>query len=345
MRVLIDGHMLGTGEGGNERYIKNLASGLQGLKGIETKIASSSEVSRNNLVRLFYDLPKISFSFKADIIHSTYILPFVKNAKFVVTVHDFSFRRYPQFFSGREKLIFNYLLPFSLARADAVIVPSIFSEKEALKFYPQLKGKLFVTYEAADKIFRPVDKISAKSFLYKKYAIKDPFLLVLNSKNPKKNINRVINAFRILRKTFPGLSLVIIGGSFNIKKPESKLEKVKIIERVTDEELVRFYNACEAFIYYSLYEGFGLPVIEALNCKTAVIASNIEVLKEITKNSITYANPLKAEDLAGKLNLLLEDRQMRGKIIENGLRIARTYSWKKTVEDTHKVYNFVLMDK
>ena len=89
MRVLIDGHMLGKGEGGNERYIKNLASGLQGLKGIETKIVSSNEVSRNNLLRLFYDLPKLSFSFRADVIHSTYILPFVKNAKFVVTVHDF----------------------------------------------------------------------------------------------------------------------------------------------------------------------------------------------------------------------------------------------------------------
>src|SRR3990167_8586992 len=108
MRVLIDGHMLGTGEGGNERYIKNLAQNLQDIKDVEVKIAYKKDLGRNDFLRLFYTLPKLSLELKADIIHSTYILPFFKNAKFVVTVHDFSFCEYPEFFSPRERVIFKY---------------------------------------------------------------------------------------------------------------------------------------------------------------------------------------------------------------------------------------------
>ncbi len=362
MKILIDGHMLGTNEGGNERYTENLANSLMDEKGVEVKILAREKYVRalaknkqqffitlnsdSDWYRLIAKIPFICAKNKINLVHSNYIAPFFKNSKQVVTVHDFCFKRYPHFFSLKEKLLFATLLPLSLSQADVVIVPSEFSKKEALKFYPNLRGKISVTPEAVDDNFYPCNKKQAESKLYEKYGINRPFLLCLNSKNPKKNINRVIKAFNNLQQiNYPDLKLVIVGGRSNIKEDQLKNKQIIVLSYVPDIDLNLLYNVCEIFIYYSLYEGFGLPIIEALKCEAPVIASDIEVHREISQGAVLYADPLDHCDLVKKIKALLSNRELRRKIAKRGKKVADSYSWSKTARATIRAYQLALATK
>lgn len=362
MKVLLDGHMLGSNEGGNETYINNLSSNLvedreidlkvlvtkDFFKGLKSKDRKSKLYNRalplpneGNIFRLLYYIPHFAAQYKADIVHSTYITPLYKNSKFVVTVHDLSFKSHPEWYDLRERFLFNCIFPLSLKKADAIIVPSSFSRKELIKFYPQYYNKIYVIPDAAKDIFTPINKHRAVKYVIKKYKISPPFLLIMNSRNPKKNINKAIEGFHYALNDFPDLQLVITGGDFNIDKKKIS-ERLIILAHVSDQDLLMLYNSCEIFIYYSLYEGFGLPLLEALKCKSVTIASDIETHREITKRAILYANPEKPKDLYHKIKLALTKKDISNRIREKGLKIASSYSWKETAKMTKDVYRFIL---
>ncbi len=349
MRILIDGHMLGRGEGGNERYIKNLSDALKKIPGIHLKIFVDHSYYdtipqkekhfycffrySNDATRYIFDLSYAAYLYKADIIHTTYFAPVIKNARIVITVHDISFKPYPEFYSLKERLLFSYYFPFSLQRADAVIVPSQFSKKECIRYFPQCRSKIFVTPEAADLVFRHIDKQKAKNYIKKKYHIDRPFLLAFTSKNPKKNIPRVIKAFNTVKKTYPDIILVIIG-----EKSLPASSDIRYFSSISDAEVNYFYSGCEIFLYYSLYEGFGLPILEALECGAQAIASDIEVHREVGKDRILYANPFQPDDLAGKIRktLFLE----RQEAISNSRGLKER--WEATARKTIEAYMFAL---
>lgn len=337
MKILLDGHMIGTKEGGNERYIKNLYESLARInKQIELYISNE-----NNFKRLAVSIPKTVKNKHIDIVHSTYNPPFIKNTKFVVTLHDLSFKRFPQFYNFRERFMFQYLLPFSLSQADAIIVPSQFSKKEAQHFFPAYSNKIFVTYEAADPLFHHKDRTISQKKIKDKYHIFNPFLLTLNSKNPKKNIQLIIDAFNEYTKTNRDIELVIIGGSHNINE-ETLYNKIHIFDFIEDTDLNDFYNSCEIFIYFSLYEGFGLPILEAIQCHAPVIASDIEVHREITQNKIVYADPNNSNALTEKIEKILMNNSYKNQLIKKSQTIIDHYSWDKTARETYQVYKKVL---
>lgn len=356
MKVLIDGHMLGTGEGGNERYIENLALALIKQKHVETSVlvpASYQQFSKNikqfyirektasNIMRILCTLPKLAKKINADIVHSTYVGPIIGSAKLVLTVHDFIFKSYPEYFSTREKLIFNCLLPFSMHKAAAIIVPSDFVKEELVRYYPRHANKVFVTHEAAAEKFKIINSNSAKNRIMKKFDIKSPFILAFNGKYAKRNINRVIDAHTQVGAKFPDLQLVILGGKDNINR-KIKSKKIRILKNIPDADLVLLYNAAKAVIYYSVYEGFGLPILEAFSCGTSVIASNISVHREVAGNAAFYANPQDARDLAKKIVSLINNPRMAKKMGKKGYKKALEYSWEKTAKSTIKAYKFAL---
>ena len=354
MKVLIDGHMIGSNEGGNERYTKNLflflvknvkknisvIVGKQG-EGFKGKGVIINETADNNIFRLIFLIPRIVKNEGIDIVHSNYISPFYKNAKFVVTVHDFCFKYFPKYFSLRERLIFRYLLPYSLKLSDYIIVPSEFTKEELLRFYPQYAKKTAVIYEAAEDIFHYISREKADKEVEKSFKLNSSFLLAINGRNPKKNINMIIKAYIKIQKLFPGLKLVIVGGEFNIDRKYFGNKGIILLKNINDEQLNFLYNAATIFIYFSVYEGFGLPILEALRCKTLVICSDIDVHREIAKDFVTFANPYKAGDLAEKIELLLKDKAYAEKMRRNSSKINKLYSWSKTAKETFKVYTFL----
>lgn len=355
MRILIDGHMLGRGEGGNERYIKNLSDALKKFPGIYLKIFVNNAYYRtipqkekhfycsfrhsSDISRYVFDLSCAAYVHKTDIIHTTYFAPLIKNTRIVLTVHDFSFKQYPEFYPAKERFLFSYCLPLSMQRADAIIVPSRFSKKECIRYFSEYGKKIFVTPEAADPVFRQIDKSKAQDYIKKKYRIGAPFLLACNSRNPKKNIGNVIKAYIETQKKHTKLHLVIIGENYNIKQEILSQKNIHIIQHSSDDDLNYFYNACEIFLYCSVYEGFGLPILEALQCGAKVIASDIEAHREVGKNNIVYANPFRIEDLEGKIKktLLLDCR----KAISNSRGLK--WRWDATAEKTVEAYKFALL--
>ncbi len=351
--------MLGSGEGGNERYIENLALALKGSRDVEMKILVSNLYKRaekdkkyfivnknafNNVTRILYTLPKLARDSCSEIIHSTYVGPLFTSAKLVLTVHDFAFKRFPEFFSLRERLIFNYLLPASINKASAIIVPSEFIKKEFAHYYPKHIKKVFVTPEAAAKKFKKTRKSKAKTQVKKMFGLKLPYLLVFNGKYAKRNINRIIDAFMQIEPDFPNFHLVILGGRQNIQR-KIKPSKVRVLKGISDEELVLLYSAAEAVIYFSLYEGFGLPILEAFGCKTPVIASDIPVHREVAGKAALYADPYDSNDLAKTMTKLIGSRRMLEKMREKGYKKASRYSWEKTAKETIKAYKFALKNK
>lgn len=355
--------MLGTNEGGNERYIKNLAFQLIHDKLANVKILVSDcfhlapkdrenygidekmliRHKNNNLYRIFYLLPRLAKQYKIDIIHSTYIAPFFlpKNCMQVLTVHDMSYKRYPNFYSLRDKILFNCFLPISMKKSDAIIVPSFFSKKELLTFFPQYRGKVHVTYEAPDNNIKRVPIGKAHKIIKAKWRISHPFLLTMNSANPKKNIERIISSFNLVNKDFNDLRLVVVGARHNIGK-QIDTKNVNFIKNVADEDLSILYSTCKMFIYFSLYEGFGLPVLESMKCKSPTIVSSIPVHREITKKSIVFADPNSFKDLSSKILGLLKNKSLQKKIINNGYDVAKSYTWKKTAQKTIEAYNSIL---
>jgi len=317
MRVLLDGHMLGRAEGGNERYVKGLIDGFSRLESINLKVYRTSDKGvLADLKRIFIDLPREAAKFKADVVHSTYIGPLWGKGKLVLMAHDFLFRRNPEFFSPKERLMFKLLFPICLRRAFAVIVPSYFVKREGLRFYPWLKGKIFVTHEAADAVFTKKVKVS-----------KRPVILGFTSKNPKKNTHRLLEAYGIVNEAYPHLDLIIVGPGFE--------------EKVSDSRLNRFYRLSRCLVYPSLYEGFGLPILEAFAAGTPVIVSEIPVFREIAGGAALYVNPEDSEEIAGKIIRLLKNPALARRLIKKGRTRLKAFSWENTARQTFEVYERV----
>ena len=212
--------------------------------------------------------------------------------------------------------MFSLLLPICLIRASAVIVPSNFVKREALRFFPWLKRKLCVTYEAADGVFSKKVRVSKK-----------PFILAFTSKNPKKNTQRLLEAYGRLKKDYPHLQLVVVGEGFK--------------ENVSDARLNGLYRSCKCLVYPSLYEGFGLPILEAFAAGAPVIASDIPVFREIAGSAAILVNPRNTQEMAGKIKKLLRDPSLVARLIKRGRKRARMFSWGACAKETLKVYERV----
>ena len=361
MKVLIDGHMLGQREGGNERYIEGLISGLIKIRNLQLKVAVNSnyfylnkfrnkniflKLDRNNdWPRLFYELPKIASDTKAEIIHSTYVCPLVTGTNVVLTVHDLAYRRFPNLFTNRQKLIFRYLLPLSMRKAKAIIVPSEFTKSELVYFYPEFKFKTFVINESASEIFSIINRNEARERVKSKYDINSPFILTFNSLIAKKNIYRVIEGFRKVSEYFPNLRLVILGPDSNMSKKDKRLKGIHLIDWVNNNDLNLLYNAAEVVVYYSIYEGFGLPIFEALKCKTVVLASDIQVHRELIKKGVVFVHPDKTEEFVVKLKILLSRKKYRQEIANEGFDAVSKFSWERAAQETVNVYKYVISRK
>jgi glycosyltransferase involved in cell wall biosynthesis len=359
MKILIDGHMLGENEGGNERYIKDLSFALIKNSGSSNsiKIAVSSDYFlkqndfskkdlikikyKNNLYRLIY-LSKISSSYKFDILHSTYIAPpYLSNTASIVTIHDVSFNKYPEFYSFRERFIFNKLLPDSIKKAKAIIVPSFFTKKELQSIFPQYTDKIFVIYEAPNREFFFINKTAAKSEIRNKYKISDPFILTINSKNPKKNINSIIKSFNKIRSQKPNMKLIVIGDKSNVN--EKMLKNIVFFNNISDKDLNLFYNSSEFFISLSFYEGFNLPIIEALSTHALVIASDIPVNRELYKDSLIYSplNNLREISKIMRETLLNLDKIKANKL-KKIPKIVKKYSYSNSAKSLLRVYKKII---
>jgi len=287
--------------------------------------------------RKIFQLPKILEKKRFDIIHeTTQIGPFFRKTKFkkIVTIHDLTPLRFPKTQSWQTHLHHKVGLKKILRRVDKVIAVSKSTKKDILKFFNIKKSKINVIYEG----YR---KLEIGKNCLKKYKIQKPYLFYVGTLEPRKNIVNLIKGFKLSKINCQ----LIIGGKkgwkyqeiFEIVKKEKLQKRVKFIGFVDDEDIGYLYKNAIAFIFPSLYEGFGLPILEAMSCGCPVITSNVSSLPEVTGNAAILINPRNTQEIS-KAIIKIQNNNIRENLIAKGHKNIQRFNWENMSKETIKIY-------
>lgn len=244
----------------------------------------------------------------------------------IMTIHDLSFLVNPTWFSRGYYWWYRFMTPLAAWTSSRILTVSEFSKREILRFYPFLKEQnIIVAYGAADQKFAHVDKDLTPA--------EEPFALAVSSRDPRKNFARLIEAF----KNVEGCKLYIVGGVNNVFTQNSQLSQdndhVRFLGRISDEELVKLYGQASCFIFPSLYEGFGLPPIEAMSCGCPVLASDIPVLREVCGDAALYFNPYDIESITHAIQHFLEHKNnLAPTLQEKGYENLKRFTFERTAQ-------------
>jgi len=305
--------------------------------------------TRNKFTWNFWMLPRYLRRNPVDIYQTQYITPFFvpKKIKIFTIIHDISFNFYPQLIKFSDLFFLKLLIPLSLRRADKIIAVSEFTRNEIIKFYKIAPEKVAVAYNAVGDNFVNADLSPEKlEEVRRKYNLPEKFILYLGTMQPRKNLPVLIGAFGKIRQQFSSVKLVLAGrkGHNYDKKidetiKENSLENEIIFPGFIDEkDKPVVYKLAEIFCFPSLYEGFGIPVLEAMISGVPIIASDIPPHKEIARESVLYFNPENYDDLARKLAQLLENEDLRNDLILKEKEQTQKFSWKRTAEKMLTIY-------
>ena len=288
---------------------------------------------------------------KVDVFHGPcFYLPQCRTARTVVTIHDLMVFKHPEFlFQDRAETIQNQIVS-SVKSADAIIAVSEFTKREIMGLFGISPKRIRVIANGVSDRFHIGNMVVGPEEIKKKYEVTKPYLLFVGNIEPKKNISFLIRAFMLLRERFKyPHQLVIVGkkawGFPSIQNLVIDLgaeKKVLFLGLVPDNDLPALYRGAELFVFPSLFEGFGIPVIEAMACGTPVIASNNTSLAEVVDDAAILFNPTDIEDLVNKMHSVLDYEELRHGLVQRGLTRAKNFSWKESAKQTLKLYRELL---
>jgi glycosyltransferase involved in cell wall biosynthesis len=359
--------MVGERETGNETYAANLLAALADLEDDTEFIVATAHpevlaarlppcprfrpvpVSSSPARRLLIELPRLARRHGADMLHVTYAGPPLARIPIVVTIHDVAYRRNPSWFSPRDRAVLALGIGLTAPRAAQIIAISEHAKAEICDTLAVPPAKVSVTLLAAAPGFRRLNNAALTRFDRTRWGVQGPYVLAVGNLQPRKNIRRLVEAFaRLPPGRFPH-QLVVAGQA---KWRESDVQasvrgaglesRVVFTGYVPYDDLVGLMNCADVFVYPSLYEGFGLPVIEAMACGAPVITSNTTSLPEVAGDAALFIDPLDTTDLASALARILGDPDVRARMAKASLERAADFSWRKTADGTLKVYRAAL---
>lgn len=278
-------------------------------------------------------------------------MPLDSNSKIAVTIHDLIPYAMPETVGKSYLDKFLKEMPKIISSCSGIITVSEYSKNDILKFFPNFPSeKIYVTPLAANESFKPMDKNSCKDVIKNLFKIDSPFILYLGGFSSRKNVKSLILAFKKIIKDLPNDYKLVLGGTlqdegFTLQKIviDNNLENNVIFTGYLKDSLLPiFYNAADVFVYPSYYEGFGLPPLEAMCCKTPVITSNLTSIPEVTNNAALLINPSNEDELSDALIKILKDDYLRKELSEKGYLKSLEFSWKKTCKLTYDAYLSIL---
>jgi len=373
VKIGID-YQTATGRGGNARYTRELAKGLGEcdanniyLYDFLHDIRKYDKLPRGKSThyRFVYLTPPyaprnirsfnewvtklVSRIDGIDVFHFTNPLNIILGKyRSVVTVHDMSTFIDKTFAKTESHSILSQKLPDILEKTDAIIAVSEYTKNDLIKHFGVKENKITVIYEAAGEEFYP----DADEHVCKKFRV-SRFILYAGQLQPRKNIIKLLEAFALVHKQYADVSLVLVGVVRN-KTYMEEMQKVIIKQnlkdavvftgRIDDDKLRKLYSTAECFVYPSLFEGFGLPPLEAMQCGAPVIVSNTSSLPEVVGGAGILINPESSSEIAEAIKQVLGDSALRDKMSEASIKRAEFFSWEKTAQDTLKVYSSVKLD-
>ncbi|HDY67923.1 MAG TPA: glycosyltransferase family 1 protein [Candidatus Scalindua sp.] len=275
--------------------------------------------------------------------------PLLFPCPYVVTIHDMIYQLHPEKTIPSFRAYLNIMTPLIARKAKRIITVSHNSKKDIMRLLNIPGDKISVIYQAISEVFRPVRDSTLLQRILGKYQISSNYIFTVGTLEPRKNIVRLIRAFSILKhlKQYDG-QLVIAGAKgwfydeiFKVVEGLNLKKDVVFTGYVPDRELVYLYNGARIFVFPSLYEGFGLPPLEAMSCGVPVIASRISSLPEVVTDAAILVNPYDFNELAATIADLLHDEKLQTDLIETGFRNIQRFSWDKVARDTLAVYNSI----
>jgi glycosyltransferase involved in cell wall biosynthesis len=312
---------------------------------------ATRRVAANPFWRLGLDLSLQLRRDRPDLLHVQYTAPLACPAPVVVSVHDVSFLEHPEYFASGRAWQLRWTVGRTVHRAARVLTGCEYSKRQILKAYPKLdERRVVVAPYAPASMFRPVSREAARAEALGRFSLADPFVLSVGDLQPRKNHIGLITAFARMVRAYPRLNhtLAFAGKEtwFSSRVREAArrsgvADRIRFLGFVSDAELLQLYNACELFVFPSLYEGFGLPALEAMACGRAVVSSSASALPEVVDGAAILVDPEKPDDIARGMADVLLDAELRGRMERLGLRRAGGFSWQDTARRTLEVFQDV----
>ena len=283
-----------------------------------------------------------------DVFYSPdFLLPPTRARRALVTIHDLSYVRVPECFPAPLLHYLNRAVPRALARADLMLADAASTQRDLMDVYRVPAAKIRVLYSAADARFRAPISDADRARARKNFQLDAPYLLAVGTLQPRKNYVRLIQAFTHLisnpQLPFSNLQLLIVGGRgwmydeiFQTVAELNLQTRVRVLDFVRDDDLPVLYAMAEAFVYPSLYEGFGIPILEAMSAGTPVISSNTSSMPEAGGDAALYVDPRDRDALADALARVLKDAALRAKLRALGMEQAKKFSWERAAIELKK---------
>ena len=336
----------------NEKLDSNHPVDLLEQKNLTKRRIKTSAVSLKQHIAIPLQLWKEN----ANIYHYPHFdLPLLQRCNSVITIHDLKYIIAPSFFpefSISKKLYMSLSIRSSVKRARKVIVVSESTKEDLMRLFGVPAPKISVVPLAVGKRFAvSLNKEEIKIKLKKK-GIHGKYFLFVGERRPHKNIVRLIEAFKIFKdRNSEKYQLVIVGKRYsNYTVPEQKIKELDLesnvimVGYVPDEELPLYYQGAEMLVFPSMYEGFGIPILEAMACGIPVITSNISSMPEVAGNAAVLVNPYETNEIAAAMQRICSNRDLRKDLIAKGSKNVKRFSWEKTAEKTLSVYEESYMD-
>jgi glycosyltransferase involved in cell wall biosynthesis len=265
----------------------------------------------------------------------------------IVTIHDLIPYIMPETVGKGYLERFLRDMPNIISNSSGILTVSEYSKKDILKFfsfYPE--EKIFVTPLAANTNFKPLDKNNCKLYVQNTYGVKDPYILYIGGFSLRKNVLGIIKAFSKVYKDLNKPYKLLLGGPIRDEgeklltfvKENNLEDKIVFCGYLEDDILPILYSGCDAFVYPSFYEGFGLPPLEAMSCRAPVITSSLTSIPEVTGDSAILINPNNITELEKALVTLLNDENLKAILSEKGYMRSLEFTWRKTAKNTAKAY-------
>ena len=349
MRIAIDMQATVGQATGFGRYVSQITRALKKIAPADIKFSEIKVIKRNLRTpsRILWDqvgLP-IAASFKRpDVLFvPAFSAPILWPGKMVVACHDLIGRLFPENFSRSAKLYWHDLLPKALKYADQIITISNASKKDIVRLLKIPESKVSVTPLAADPKFRPCQDQNEITRIKRTYNLPRPFCLAVGTIEPRKNLPFLVEAFARSKRN--DHDLVIVGkkgwDTETLERNIQKLhlnERIKILEYVPEEDLVVILSSATALLFPSLYEGFGLPILEAMACGAPVVASTASSVPEVAGEAALYADPKDFSAWQAQISRVIADPNLRQVLRSKGLARAKSFTWENAALRTLEIF-------
>ncbi len=307
-------------------------------------------------VSTFIPLPySLFFGKQSDITHFfNYIVPPFVHGKKVVTVHDMVYKAFPETVRGRTRFMLETGLKRSMRRADIIVTDSEFSKREIIKYFPEYSEKIRVVPCGVDcERFRPCDSPERIEQVKKSLEIDGEYFLYVGTIEPRKNLVRLIRAYNVFKRHVQKPPKLVLAGAegwlyddiFSLVR-KLRLEKQVIFTKyVPSEDMTPLMCGAVAFVFPSLYEGFGMPPLEAMACGVPVLTSGEASLPEVTGDCAVICDAYSVKSIAKGLYSLWKNPDLRHNLSRRGLERAKDFTWERSAEKLHEIYRELLNEK